>query len=328
MSVELQPQPQSNTSTQLETNGDVDHTAEHVIAVEPEQVNESINQVVNQSNDLSTNQSNNQATNETVKCCCVHCPVHSMNADKSIILPKLHSQSLEHDLIQAHDSSKSADITHQSTIQSIDTTTKQPEVQAQKRIHPVKHYFTKFKGQRLDLHQRMTWQDMFWAFIGSFLGIAFPALLSFNLIQEHDPRYSMLIASFGATAVLLYSATLSDLAQPRALIGGHVISAFVGVCIRKIFPVDHNTQWLAAALAVSIAILAMNLTRTLHAPGGATALIAVLPSVNNNIQDLGFLYLVLPVAAGAICMLIVAVIVNNIPRARKWPKWWVGHYYP
>ena len=164
---------------------------------------------------------------------------------------------------------------------------------------------------------------MLWAFVGSFLGIALPALLSFNLLQLRLSRtdLTLIVGSFGATAVLLYSTVASDLAQPRSVLGGHIVSAFIGVCVRKMFPV-HLVQldWLACALAVSLAIVAMNATRTLHPPGGATALIAVLPSA--QIQDLGFTYIGIPIASGVACMLLVALIVNNLPRRRTWPKYW------
>ena len=164
---------------------------------------------------------------------------------------------------------------------------------------------------------------MAWAFIGSFLGILLPSLLSFNLLQLHLHRADLplIVGSFGASAVLLYSSVVSDFAQPRSVLGGHVVSAFIGVSVRKMIPLGSlHVDCVACALSVALAIVAMNVTRTLHPPGGATALIAVLPSP--VIQDLGFLYIVLPIASGVTLMLLVALVVNNIPRERVWPKWW------
>jgi CBS domain-containing membrane protein len=91
-----------------------------------------------------------------------------------------------------------------------------------------------------------------------------------------------LIGSFGASSVLIYGIINSPLAQPRNLIGGHVISAFVGVLVYKLIP---GNLWLSSALSVSLSIVAMQITKTLHPPGGATALIANLPSA--KIQALG-----------------------------------------
>ncbi|HSI77294.1 MAG TPA: HPP family protein, partial [Lunatimonas sp.] len=81
-----------------------------------------------------------------------------------------------------------------------------------------------------------------------------------------------LIGSFGATAVLVYGAIQSPLAQPRNLLGGHILSAIIGVSVYKMMP---EIIWITAPLAVSLSILTMQYTRTLHPPGGATALIAV-----------------------------------------------------
>jgi CBS-domain-containing membrane protein len=65
----------------------------------------------------------------------------------------------------------------------------------------------------------------------------------------------------------------------------------------------------------------MHLTRTLHPPGGATALIAVIGG--ESVHRLGYFYVVMPVALGAGVMLIVALFVNNIPKTRKYPEFWL-----
>ena len=129
----------------------------------------------------------------------------------------------------------------------------------------------------------------------------------------------MLIGSFGASAVLAFGAIKSPLAQPRNLVGGHVVSAFVGVACAQGFPAD--LTWLAAAVAVATAIALMHLTKTLHPPGGATALIAVISG--EPIRQLGYLYVLVPCLAGALIMLVVALLVNNIPRESRYPQcWW------
>ena len=123
-----------------------------------------------------------------------------------------------------------------------------------------------------------------------------------------------LIGSFGATAVLIFGATNSPLAQPRNLIGGHLISAIIGVCIYKLIP---DTLWLSSALSVSLSIVAMQITKTMHPPGGATALIANIGS--EKIINLGFVYILSPVMTGVAILFVVAMIVNNIPKNRNYP---------
>jgi CBS-domain-containing membrane protein len=128
----------------------------------------------------------------------------------------------------------------------------------------------------------------------------------------------MIIGSFGASAVLIYGAIKSPLAQPRNFIGGHLFSALVGVASYQCFS---SNLWFASALAVATAIAVMHATKTLHPPGGATALIAVIGS--QRIHDLGYYYVLVPVGIGALIMLVVALAVNNIPRSRKYPDFWL-----
>jgi CBS-domain-containing membrane protein len=81
-----------------------------------------------------------------------------------------------------------------------------------------------------------------------------------------------------------------------------------------------NHMWLASSIAVATAIAAMHATKTLHPPGGATALIAVIGS--QKIHHLGYLYAIIPVGSGAVIMLAVALLVNNIPKNRRYPEFW------
>jgi CBS-domain-containing membrane protein len=158
--------------------------------------------------------------------------------------------------------------------------------------------------------------ELLWSWIGSVLGIGVCGWLSSHYFEPRD--LSLLIGSFGASAVLVYGAIKSPLAQPRNLIGGHVISGLVGVACWQVFGA---TLWIAAALAVSLAIVAMLATKTLHPPGGATALIAVIGG--DKVHALGFLYAFIPAGAGAVVLLLVALLVNNLSRNRKYPEYWV-----
>jgi CBS-domain-containing membrane protein len=159
------------------------------------------------------------------------------------------------------------------------------------------------------------WAEIFWSWLGSFLGIAAVAFLHYHYFEGTD--LFMIIGSFGASAVLIYGAVKSPLAQPRNLLGGHLISALIGVTMVKICG---PFLWLAAALAVSLSIAVMHATKTLHPPGGATALIAVISGP--KIQQLGYLYVLMPVATGALIMLVVALLVNNLAPDRRYPEFW------
>lgn len=175
-------------------------------------------------------------------------------------------------------------------------------------------YFAKMRGTTKS-PPRVSVSEICLSWAGSFLGIACVAYVDFHIVNHFD--LVMLIGSFGASAVLVYGAIKSPLAQPRNLIGGHVISALIGVAAFKLCGENPS---LAAAVAVSTAIAAMHATKTLHPPGGATALIAVIGS--EQIHSLGFTYALVPAGAGATILLLVALLFNNIPKNRRFPEFW------
>jgi CBS-domain-containing membrane protein len=176
-------------------------------------------------------------------------------------------------------------------------------------------YFGKMKGITQS-PPAVSFSEIVWSWIGAFLGILPVACLNYHLFDNTDLIF--IIGSFGASAVLIYGAVRSPLAQPRNFIGGHIISALIGVVVFKLF---YWHMGLASALAVATAIAAMHATKTLHPPGGATALIAVIGS--EKIHQLGFFYVLVPVGLGAAIMLVVALLVNNISKKRRYPEFWI-----
>lgn len=167
-------------------------------------------------------------------------------------------------------------------------------------------YLAKWRGQKAPLPPRVRGSYIFWSWLGAFCGIFAVAWLT---LRAGAP---MMIGSFGASAVLIYAAIEGPLSQPRNLIGGHVLSAFLAVCVYKVFGGDA----FSIALAVSLAIVAMLATRTLHPPGGATALIAVSSQAD-------WTFILYPVLGGALVLLFVALAVNNLAPDRHYPKNWI-----
>lgn len=176
-------------------------------------------------------------------------------------------------------------------------------------------YFRKMSGITQGSPPRVSDSEVIWSWIGGFFGIA--VLAWFNQLVFSDADMTLMLGSFGASAVLVYGAVRSPLAQPRNLVGGHMVSALVGVTAWKLF---HQDPWLAQSVAVATAIAAMHLTRTLHPPGGATALIAVIGS--DQIHALGYLYVLVPATVGPVILLLVALVTNNIPQTRRYPEIW------
>lgn len=178
-----------------------------------------------------------------------------------------------------------------------------------------REYFRKMLGTTMGSLPRVNNREIAWSWLGAFLGIAAIAGMGHLLFEPHD--LMLMIAPFGASAVLVFGAPRSPLAQPRNLIGGNVVSALVGVLCWKLL---HDFPWLAAALAVSTAIALMHATRTLHPPGGATALFGVIGP--EKVHEVGFIYVLAPAAAGALILLLVALLVNNLTATRRYPESW------
>ncbi|SHL97997.1 HPP family protein [Chitinophaga sp. CF418] len=164
----------------------------------------------------------------------------------------------------------------------------------------------------------LDFREHFWTFLGAFTGIGLIGLLQSNFLSPTDNLF--LIGSFGASSVLIYGIINSPLAQPRNLLGGHLICALVGVTIHKLVP---GELWLAAALSVSLSIVLMQITKTLHPPGGATALIANIGS--EKIKAMGYMYVLSPVLSGVLILLLVALIFNNVTSHRKYPQHRIWH---
>lgn len=177
-------------------------------------------------------------------------------------------------------------------------------------------YARKMGGTTRSSPPRVSNSEILWSWIGAFLGIAAVSGVDLAILTEGG-NHLPLIGSLGASAVLVYGAPRSPLAQPRNLVGGHLVSALVGVVCQQLLG---HLPALAAPLAVATAIALMQVTKTLHPPGGATALIAVAGS--EQIHRLGFLYVLAPVGLGALILLLVALLVNNIPSTRRYPEFW------
>ena len=132
-----------------------------------------------------------------------------------------------------------------------------------------------------------------------------------------------LVASMGASAVLLFAVPHGPLSQPWAVFGGHMISAVIGVACTRL----HIPPFATAALAVALAISAMYYLRCIHPPGGATALTAV--AGGNAVHALGYHYVVTPVLLNVLIILSVAILFNLPFPWRRYPAVWSrNHRHP
>ena len=144
------------------------------------------------------------------------------------------------------------------------------------------------------------------SYLGSFFGIGALAYLSIA------SGYPVIAAPFGAAAVLVFAVPNSPLAQPRNLIFGNLIGGIISVLMVTLFG---SEPWVMA-LSVATAIKVMQLTKTLHPPGGAVALVGVL---SNATWD----FILTPVLAGSIILLFCTLAFNNLMPERSYPQHWL-----
>lgn len=123
----------------------------------------------------------------------------------------------------------------------------------------------------------------------------------------------LVICSMGASAVLLFAMPHGQLSQPWSVIAGHCVSAAIGIACARFIPV----KLIAIACAVCLSIGAMLQLKCLHPPGGATALTAVLGG--STIQQLGFKFVLFPVMANAVSIVLLAVLINFFFKRRRYP---------
>ncbi len=166
----------------------------------------------------------------------------------------------------------------------------------------------------LEKHHKIV--DAFWAWVGSSLCLLCIVLLDNHYFQAQN--IDLLMASFGASAVLVFGAPSSPLAQPRNVLGGQFISAIAGVTCQLLLA-SHPT--LAACTSVSLAIFLMTISKTLHPPGGASALLAVVG--DSSIKNLGYMYAFIPCLLGAIIVVGIGIILSITTGRKKYPHaWW------
>ena len=149
--------------------------------------------------------------------------------------------------------------------------------------------------------------DRLWACLGALVAICLTSLIC-GLVFGHSASLPYIVAPMGASAVLLFAVPASPLAQPWPVIGGNTISAFAGVAALHLV----NDPVYAIGIAVGLAILAMSFTRSLHPPGGAAALTAVIGGA--AVRDAGFWFPLVPVAINSIALVGLGVIFHKLLR--------------
>ncbi len=142
--------------------------------------------------------------------------------------------------------------------------------------------------------------------LGAFFATLCASFFSFNILQADN--HPMVLASTGASAMLIFAIPHSPVSQPWPLVGGHIISAFIGISTYYLIA----NPILASSVAIGMAMLAMHHTGSMHPPGGATAVTAVIGG--SAVHELGYYFVVVPVFFNSIILLSIAMAVATFRK--------------
>ncbi len=163
----------------------------------------------------------------------------------------------------------------------------------------------KLQGDGAPLPSKHSTQAILLAWLGGFLAISSVTLLA------HTLSATLVLGSFGASCVLVFGFPDVPFSQPRNVFCGHVLSSFIGLICLTLF----GATWWSVAIAVATAISVMMWTRTTHPPAGSNPVIIYLAKPTWN-------FLLFPTASGAIVLILVALLYNNLSRKSNYPKYW------
>lgn len=165
--------------------------------------------------------------------------------------------------------------------------------------------FDKLRGDGAALPPRPAFRAVALAWLGGLCAIAVVAAVSVL------SGSALVLGSFGATCVLVFAYPDVPFSQPRNIVAGHFISTLSGL----VFLTVCGPHWWSVALATATAIAAMMLTRTVHPPAGSNPVIVYLTQPSWS-------FLLFPTLLGAVLLLAVALIYNNLTRTARYPKYW------
>jgi CBS-domain-containing membrane protein len=171
------------------------------------------------------------------------------------------------------------------------------------------NFFNKLGGDGAALPPKPKNKDVALAWLGGVLAIALIAGLA------SATTTALVLGSFGASCVLIFGYPDAPFSQPRNVVFGHLFSSAIGLVFMLLF----GPHWWSVALAVGTAIAVMMATRTVHPPAGSNPVIVYVMSLTANP---GWGFLLFPTLGGAVLLVVVALIYNNMTREAKYPKYW------
>ena len=166
-------------------------------------------------------------------------------------------------------------------------------------------YFKKWQGLSASVPTPPALAELVFMGVGAVLASGLLGGLAFFIQQP------LILGSFGASIFILMLVPASPFAQPRNLIGGHLLATVIGLlCIKLLGP-----EWWFMALAVGLTVILMPLLGVSHPPAGSNPIIVFMLA-----PDWSFLFM--PVATGAIGLVLFSLLYNNLSTKRSYPQYW------
>ncbi len=142
-------------------------------------------------------------------------------------------------------------------------------------------------------------KEIYFSIVGAFIATLLASFFSYNILAAEG--LPMVLASTGASAMLIFGIPNSPVSQPWPIVGGHIVSALIGISAYYMIP----NAIIASSAAIGVAMLAMHHLRCMHPPGGATAVTAVIGGT--TVHQMGYYFVIVPVFFNAIILLSIAM---------------------
>lgn len=192
----------------------------------------------------------------------------------------------------------------------------------------VTSYLTALLGERDAVH---AWHERnVWDALGAFM-LASTAMLVLSFIDYygyfgHDVKLHVMVGAFGATAAIYGSPSAVHSFQPRCVLLAYIIASLVGIACNHCFRHSSHDQFsraAGAAVAVAASISIARVLNVIHPPMGACAITAALSTIDEEVRDDGFLFLVTPSVLGVVVIVTMAYLgINLLPTRAAFPKYW------
>ena len=121
----------------------------------------------------------------------------------------------------------------------------------------------------------------------------------------------VLLGTFGATTFIVFAYPDSPFAQPRNVLGAHIIGATMGLLSLKFI----GPQWWSLGIAVGLTVALMKLLRVVHPPATSNPIVVFLTNPT-------WFFLLCPTIAGALIIVVLALFYHNMSRESNWPTYW------